>query len=149
MPNELCGDQRRLSKRRPFYRRPVIIASSFLVLLTFAAIALLMPHAPVCKKPVDTESDVRRALAAFFNSGTDQARDFIAELRQDGMVEEYLVRVQSGCETCVVLRGRPPAENPNSWYVPLLMAPPERKRAIILEVQCADLIRLDATLYGG
>ena len=123
-----------------------IIASSLVVVLAFV---LAKTWFKSCADKVKSESKTRQALARFLTADTNASRRLIAELQKDGMRDEFLKEMQTGCRTCVVRPGRSPTEDPTSWYVFTSIAPTEEKKAVMLRVECERVVWLDHTLYGG
>jgi hypothetical protein len=67
-----------------------------------------------CQKPITSEVEARRVFSQFFTSDSSRSRKLIAELRHDGMTDEFLKEMQSGCRTCVVRAGKRPTEKVDS-----------------------------------
>jgi hypothetical protein len=109
-----------------------------------------------CSKKVTSESEARSAVSAFFSSESAAAQKLIAYLRKDGLEDEYLENLKNGCRGCYIEKGNESynrnawyATNRNAWYATALIAPKEKKRTIVFEIECADSILLNHTLYGG
>jgi len=101
-----------------------------------------------CAQMVKSEQEARGAVAAFFSS--EISRQFIANLRQDGLTDEYLVKLKVGCDGCYVFRGeRERNYDPSKWYAVAGIAPSTMKKDVVLLIECANSVRLDHTLYGG
>jgi hypothetical protein len=128
-----------------------------LLLGIFVAVALadgLMGYSFRCSKVVDSEQEARKAIASFFSSDARRPRDLIDSLRKDGMTTEYLDNLKAGCgvpgKGCYVFRGDSKQNyNPNRWYAIAHIAPRDAHKSVVLEVECAEAIWLDHTLYGG
>ena len=76
----------------------------------------------------------------------------IETLRKDGMTDDSLKRLQSGCRGCYVFSGkerRRSEYDERYWYAAVSIAPAEAKKDVVLEIQCPSIVRLHHTLYGG
>src|SRR5215217_1400795 len=83
---------------------------AFLLVSIFIGGSLIL-SGQSCIEKVKSDSEARQALALFLTSNTSASRRLIAELRKDGLRDEYLIEMQSGCLTCVVGQGRRPSED--------------------------------------
>jgi hypothetical protein len=102
-----------------------------------------------CAENVKSEEEAHRAVASFYSAQTYTAKRAIAELRQEGMTDEYLTRLQQGCSDCYLFPGSErQGYEPDSWYATVSIAPAEKKRAVILEIDCAESVLLSHTLHG-
>ena len=104
---------------------------------------------PFCSKKVKSADETKLAIAKFFTSNSSQALRIIEVLRKDGMTDEYLNNMRNGCINCYIYRERDIGEDQTSWYAMTWIAPQSTKKAIVLEVECGNLVWLDRTLYGG
>lgn len=103
-----------------------------------------------CSQTVQSGQAARDAVAAFFLSGSGHSKRLIADLRRDGMTDEYLSNLKAGCVGCYVFRGRRERnQDPDSYYVMAGIAPPDAKRDVVLLVECANAVSLHERLYGG
>jgi hypothetical protein len=104
-----------------------------------------------CSRYVASEAEAKQALATFFKSDGSSARKLIALLRNDGMADDYLANLQSGCASCYIFRadGSRPSYDIGRWYVVTGIAAPAAKKDVVLQVNCGADVRLDHTLYGG
>jgi hypothetical protein len=121
----------------------------FALMIASAQASLVGCSSKACAEKVKSDSEARQALAAFLTSDSAASRRFIADLIKDGMRDESLVRMKTGCRPCVVRQGNGPTENPDSWYIVTSIAPREEKKWIVLEVECTNAVRIDSKLYGG
>ena len=102
-----------------------------------------------CSQSVQSEQAARDAVATFFSSGSGHSSRLIADLRQDGMTDEYLANLKAGCPKCYVFRGRRDRnQNPDAWYAMAGIAPSNEKKSVVLLVECANAVWLDEKLYG-
>jgi hypothetical protein len=103
-----------------------------------------------CSQTVQSEKAAHDAVAAFFSSGSGHSKRLIADLRRDGLTDEYLAILKAGCPGCYVFRGRRERnQDPNSWYAMAGIAPSAAKKDVVLFVECANAVSLDERLYGG
>jgi hypothetical protein len=129
------------------YRRVLKIIAGCLVIILVVVLAKTWSES--CTEKVKSATEARQALARFLTSDTIAYRRLIAELRKDGMRDEFLREMQTGCRTCPVSPGTRPTEDPTSWYVFTSIASREEKKAVVLEVECESVVWLDHKLYGG
>src|SRR4051794_29232333 len=105
------------------YRRSFKIVASGLTIVL--ALVLARTWSESCSDKVKSQDETRRALAQFLTSDTTASRRLIGELRKDGMRDEFLREMQTGCRTCVVRPGTSPTEDPTKWYVYTSIVPQE------------------------
>jgi len=119
------------------------------IVVLFAVANPIGCSSQACVHLVQSEEEARRALSIFLTSDTPASRRLIAELRTDGMRDEFLTEMRSGCSTCVVRRGYKPTEDPYKWYVFTWIAPREEKKSVNLEIDCENAVWLESKAYGG
>jgi hypothetical protein len=121
------------------------------IMAIFAWLALASPFGcrQSCTQTVKSEREVQLAVAGFFSSDTGQARRLIADLRKDGMTDEYFDNLKAGCVGCYIHTGRSPTQDPKAWYAFVGIAPSSAKKDIELLVECTSAVWLDRRLYGG
>jgi len=102
-----------------------------------------------CAHSVTSEEEAKSALASFFSSNGVGARRLIASLREDGMTDEYLAKLRGGCASCNFFRGDENSYDKGRWYVSTWIAAPANKKSVVFQIECATVVRLDHTLYGG
>lgn len=125
-----------------------VISYASMVFLCFVMQGNLGCSFQSCSKKTTSESEARSAVSAFFSSESAAAQKLIAYLRKDGLEDEYLENLKNGCRGCYVEKGNE-SYNRNAWYATALIAPKEKKRIVVLEIECAGSILLDHTFYGG
>jgi hypothetical protein len=119
------------------------------ILLLWAAASSAGCSSKACNQPVTSEADALAAVATFFKSDTAAARQLIAELRKDGMKDEFLAGLQAGCRGCVAGSGEHWSKTTGRWYVAALIAPQEDKKVILFEVECGNAVRIESKLLGA
>lgn len=131
----------------------------------FALVALAMSigcSSQACTTAPASEHEARRALAAFFRSEAGASHRLVARLRRDGLKDEYLTKLQDGCSTdCYVFLGKdesvcvgcyvfqPPPTNKPAWHAIAPLGPPEDKKLLDLQIDCAEDVWIASTMYGG
>ena len=105
----------------------------------------------VCTRHVASKGDAVAAMREFFNSRSGAAEAMITELRHDGMTDESLETLKHGCSSCYVkLSNEDDALHhgleANRWYAWTGIA---EKKGVVLQVNCAQDIRLWDRYYGG
>jgi hypothetical protein len=101
---------------------------------------------------VKSDEEAVNVLAKFMTSDSWASRRLISILRKDGMKDEYLTTMQTGCRDCYVRpgnRARHHDDDEGAWYVVASIAPREEKKTIVLEIPCDDTVWLYVRLYGG
>jgi hypothetical protein len=146
-------DQRMNKVAQSPVRIRFIRVASFGVLFTIGAFLIWADPfgcSASCSRTVQSEQAARDAVAAFFSSGSGHSKLLIADLRRDGMTDEYLANLKAGCPECYVFRGEPERnQDSNAWYAMAGIAPAGEKKTIRLLVECANAVSLDERLYGG
>lgn len=120
------------------------------VFLIIAGVLLAMSKCSSnsCARKASSVDEARRALGAFFSSNAAASARLIAELREEGLVDDVLIRLRQGCQGCYIALGKD-GEDPTSWYLFLSIAPLEAKRHVVLEIECENSVRLAYTAHGG
>src|SRR5215467_3385999 len=81
-----------------------------------------------CTESVGSAADARHAVSAFFASQSTLTRSVIAELRRDGMTDEFLARLRNECSVWYVYRGNSRIEDSDKWYAAAQIAPFEENK---------------------
>lgn len=148
MSNFARDHRANFSKFTRYFVLPVLMAA--LTMYYLYDFAYFSGNWPYCSQYAQTENEAQEAIAIFFSSDTKRPRDLIKQLRKDGMVDEYLLRFQSGCRNCIFYRGElQQFEDPDRWYLSSGIAPHSKKRTVVLRVDCPRRVILDRKLYGG
>jgi len=102
-----------------------------------------------CGRFVSSKDEAIAATKVFFNSDSRAATALISDLRSDGMTDDSLEKLKTGCPTCYIYPGSAHPQHdvdPDRWYAGLMIA---EKKSVSLEINCAQNIRIRERLFGG